>query len=237
MSRAIAAAWAAQSPSGMKTHAIRLGLSLLALALAPFFGPAATAAASVLVFLAGFSFQHDLAHGAFRLERNVRESALSVVGALLLMSGHAMRAMHLRHHARIFAHDDLEGASARMSCPEAMICSPVLSIRLRTEAIAAANKKERAIMLVEHAINFATLATLLAFGGAPALYAAIAIAMQLSMPTWAGHVPHRAPEWMIDTAKKLAFTGSPTVLSLAYHELHHEHPRVPTAELAKLSNA
>jgi fatty acid desaturase len=59
--------------------------------------------------------------------------------------------------------------------------------------------------------------------------------MQVTMPVWAGHVPHRAPEWLIAIARRFAFTRSAILMSLAYHELHHAYPRVPTADLAELS--
>lgn len=38
-------------------------------------------------------------------------------------------------------------------------------------------------------------------------------------------------------AWSVSFTRSPTFLSLASHELHHEHPKVPVAELPALSLA
>ena len=57
------------------------------------------------------------------------------------------------------------------------------------------------------------------------------ILLQITMNAWASHVPHRAPQWALNLAAKLAFTGSPVVLSLVYHLEHHAHPRVPCCEL------
>jgi fatty acid desaturase len=216
---------------------IRIGLSLLALMIFAAAGmhPALIVIASAAVFLATFAAQHDLLHGALRVPRALRELLLSAAGAILLMSGHAVRAMHLRHHARIFAADDLEGAIAQMSPIEALLASPVLSIRLRLEALRTVNTRERRFMRAEHALNAATLLALPAlFGAAGALYVATSVALQLTMPIWAGRIPHRPPAWMIACARCFAFTRSPTMLSLAFHELHHEHPRIPTAMLAKL---
>src|SRR5688500_6115959 len=100
------------SHPGMRIHIARITVTLLACVCAPRFGTIAMIAASIALFLAGFTWLHDLSHGALPLPRSWRERAVAIVGAMLLMSGHAMRAMHLRHHARIFAADDLEGQSA-----------------------------------------------------------------------------------------------------------------------------
>lgn len=209
-----------------------------ALVIAATFGPLAIAAAATALFLAGFAAQHDVAHGALKLPRRVRELTLSAIGSLLLMSGHGTRAMHLRHHTRLFADDDLEGRSAKMSLPRAILSAPFLALRMRLEALSTARKRERNLMLAEYALNTASVFALPALCGEPgAIYAAVAVAFQISMPVWAGHIPHRAPAWAIAVARRLAFTGSPTMLSLAYHDAHHAHPRVPTAELGMFAAA
>lgn len=220
----------------MRNHMIRIALSIAALLIAVRFGPLAIIAASAAIFLAGFAAQHDVAHGALKsIPKRLREHALSAVGALLLMSGHSMRALHLRHHARLFAGDDLEGASAKMSLVGAVIASPGLAIRMRIEALRTTHAREKRFMMLETALNLAAAVLLpMLFGVVGLLYVATAIALQLTMATWAGHIPHRAPRWAIAFAESFAFTGSPTMLSLAYHELHHEHPRVPTARLGHL---
>ncbi len=62
------------------------------------------------------------------------------------------------------------------------------------------------------------------------MYALTALAMQLLAPWWAGHIPHRA-RWLIALAARLAILRSPTLASLAYHELHHRRPKLPTWQL------
>lgn len=222
----------------MKNHLARIAVMFAALVIGATFGPAAIAAASASLFFAAFAAQHDLAHGALRLPRRIRELALSAVGALLLMSGHATRTLHLRHHSRLFAEDDLEGSSAKLSLLRAIWAAPVLAIRMRLEALSSVHGRERRFVVVEYLLNAMTVLAMPALcGEVGAIYAAIAVSLQIAMPVWAGHIPHRAPVWAVAIARRLAFTRSPTMLSLAYHDLHHEHPRVPTAELGVFASA
>jgi hypothetical protein len=75
------------------------------------------------------------------------------------------------------------------------------------------------------------------FGEPGAIYAATSVALQLTMPLWAGHIPHRAPASIVALARRFAFTRSAVLVSLAYHELHHAIPRVPTAELPSVARS
>lgn len=94
----------------------------------------------------------------------------------------------------------------------------------------AGDARSRRWQLVECALNAAALPALLA---RPDLrvYALIALALQLTAPVWAGLVPHRAPAWLVRGARALAFTRSAIVAALAFHQLHHDAPHVPSARL------
>lgn len=192
--------------------------------------------ASGALFLGSFAFMHDVAHGALRLPRRWNEAALALAGGLMLMSGHALRRMHLRHHARTMADDDLEGLPARGGLLGALASGPGDALALRREAFRSAGASGRRWQAIESAVNVAALLALLA-SGVPALrlYAAVAIAAQLSMSAWASQVPHNAPPWLVRLAQRLAIFGSPSMLSLAYHELHHAHPEVPCSRLGEVA--
>jgi fatty acid desaturase len=218
-------------------HLARLSLSAVVLAIAARAGePALAAAASAALFFAAFAWMHDLAHGALRLPRWINEIALSLAGALMLMSGHALRLMHLRHHARPLAKDDVEGAPARLSLAQAIASAPRAALSLRISAFHAARARGRAWQAAEISLNAAAFALLIA-SGSPSLiaWASVAAALQLSMSVWAAHIPHNAPEWLLDAARALAFSRSPVAMSLAFHELHHRCPNLPCSHLARLS--
>ncbi|WP_437729036.1 fatty acid desaturase [Sorangium sp. So ce861] len=215
-------------------HIARISLCAFGVALAARIESATLAAAfEGALFFASFALMHDVAHGALRLPRKANELALTLSAALMLMSGHALRIMHLRHHARPLAPDDAEGASARLPLSRALLGAPLSALALRVEAFRAAGPSGRRCQLAETALNLASLALLLA-SRRPALLAVAATAtcLQLTMAVWAAHIPHNAPAWMLAAARQLAFTRSPIALSLGYHERHHRIPNLPCSRLA-----
>lgn len=218
-------------------HLGRLALSGLGLAAGARFGcmPLVVVASGAL-FLGSFAFMHDVAHGALKLPRRWNEAALAFAGGLMLMSGHALRRMHLRHHARTMADDDLEGRPARGGLLGAIASGPCDALALRREAFRSAGASGKRWQAIETSVNVAALAALIASGiGALRVYALVAILAQLTMSAWASQVPHNAPPWLVRLAERLAIFGSPTMLSLAYHELHHEHPEVPCSRLGSVA--
>ncbi|APR84755.1 Hypothetical protein A7982_10104 [Minicystis rosea] len=185
-----------------------------------------------LFFLEAFALLHDLAHGALRLPRRINEIALAFAGTLLLTSGHAIRRTHLVHHARTFGADDIEGRPAREGFWRALFGGPCGALAQRIQAFRGAGPRGQRWQTVETIADIAVLSVLVA-SGVPALrvYAAVAILAQLTMGLWASHIPHNAPGWLIRMAERLAWIGSPTVLSLAYHDLHHARPDVPCRQM------
>jgi fatty acid desaturase len=215
-------------------HLARLGAAIVAVALADRASSrVGMAAAGALVFLEAFALMHDLAHGALRLPRAVNEVALAAAGTLLLMSGHALRQTHLAHHAHPLGDADVEGRPARGSFGHALATGPAATLELRVHAYRKAGARGRAWQAAETLVDVALASMLLASGHAPlVIYVVVALAAQATMSVWAAHVPHNAPAWLTTLAARLGWTGSPTVLALAYHELHHARPSVPCQRLA-----
>jgi fatty acid desaturase len=65
-----------------------------------------------LIFVAVVTVTHDVVHGSLGLSRRQTDWALFATGAVLLESGHAYRATHLRHHRMFPEPDDPEGDPA-----------------------------------------------------------------------------------------------------------------------------
>jgi fatty acid desaturase len=218
-------------------HLLRLAASAAALAFVADRGPVLIGLASFALFFAAFSLMHDVAHGALRLPRPVNELVLSAAGALLLMSGHALRLSHLRHHARCLEDDDYEGAPARVSLARAALMAPAHALGLRLYAFRGAGKAGRRWQIAETAPNAISMIGLVA-SGEPALvgYAIAATLGQLTMALWAAHIPHNAPNWLIRAAAPVARIGSVVALSLAYHELHHARPGIPCGRLGSANS-
>ncbi len=184
------------------------------------------------MFFSTFAFFHDAAHGALGLKPLTNDVVLAGTSAVLMMSAHGQRQLHLRHHARPLQPDDLEGKGALTSLPVAALVAPASSFQMRWVSFFAVPDKLRSWVAVENVVNVVVTVAAVASGHAGAI-AAVSMwwLLQLTMNAWASHIPHRAPQWLLAIASRFAWTGSPVVLSLVYHLEHHAHPRVPCANL------
>jgi hypothetical protein len=60
---------------------------------------------------AAFVQMHDAIHGSLGRSKRANDVVLFMSGLLLLKSGHALRATHLRHHGKCLGEDDPEGGA------------------------------------------------------------------------------------------------------------------------------
>ena len=211
-------------------HALRLTSLLALLASSPRVEIAV--AASAALFFASFAIAHDACHNALGLSRRANTVLLSVTGLLMLLSGHAMRRMHLRHHARPLTDGDLEGRGARTSALRALLSGPGNGLALRIAALRGARRHERIIQVLETLGGIAILSLAAATRWAPlATFVLVALALQMSMSLWASHITHHAPAWLVEVCKRFAFLRSPVLLSLAFHEVHHAMPSIACQDL------
>lgn len=212
-------------------HALRVTSLLAILASSPRVEIAI--AVSAALFFACFAIAHDASHNALGLSRRANTVLLSATGLLMLLSGHAMRRMHLRHHARPLTDGDLEGRGARQSALRSLLSGPANGLALRIAAFRGARRYERTVQLLETLGGGAILGLAAATRWAPlTTFVLVAIALQLSMAFWASHLAHHAPAWLVEICKRFAFLRSPVLLSLAFHELHHAHPATPCQDLS-----
>jgi fatty acid desaturase len=192
----------------------------------------ATLAVSAALFFSLFSLFHDAAHGALGLSRSANDGLLALLSAPLFMSTHAQRQLHMRHHARPLADDDVEGVGAKLSFLGALVMSPVLAGNNIVAGVRIVPKKLRRIVLLE----WAAVAALAAFAiamptSSVALFVFVAATLQVFASFWASHIPHHPPRLLEAVARALVRFRSPVVLSLVFHREHHAHPRMPCAHL------
>lgn len=211
-------------------HFARFALGATLVVLAVVEAPWVVLVAGPYFFLGTFAFQHDVMHGALGLPKAWREPLLAWLGATMFMSGHATRTMHLLHHRRFHEPEDLEGATIDGTLPVAVLRTPSVASRMRVAAYTHAGSRDRRWQIAEHALNVLSAIVVVASGFGVA-YLAVCVAFQLTMPMWAGRIPHRVPAWGLRIAAFVARFGSVTAASLAYHELHHRRPSVPTHDL------
>lgn len=185
-------------------------------------------------FFATFILLHDAMHGALSLPRRLNEALISVTGFMLLKSGHCLRASHLRHHQAPCAADDPEAAVARWPLWRVVAIAPAHIVALHFRGLTLQPRTAR-LQIAETLAVHATLA-LVVCAKAPALlaYAGICFVGTVTMPLWAAYIPHTWGDAhpVMRIAKCLAGKWTPVLATLAFHEVHHRHPKVRTLDLA-----
>jgi fatty acid desaturase len=199
--------------------------------------------AAVATCLAAFVQMHDAIHASLGLSRRPNDVVLFLSGLLLLKSGHALRATHLRHHGKCLGEDDPEGAPARWPLHRALLRGPFHILALRAEAMRIA-PRTRAVQIVETLATVGILAGMVALTTragtlAGLVYWIVAAIISGLMPIWAAYLPHRlAPEHrVVRAAGRLAQLWTPIVTSFSFHHEHHRFPKVPTALLPAVARA
>ena len=185
----------------------------------------------LLSFLTYASTSHDLVHRNLRLPGWLNEVLLAAVELLAFRSGHAYRTVHLHHHARFPAEDDLEGAAAGMGFFRALLDGVTLQYRLWWFALQRPGSNRRWVV-AEGVVILAGLAGCvfaLPYTPWPAVYAALMVAGSWVYPFATSYVVHD-PHGDSSLTQTRLFRGR--VLSLLalehlYHVEHHLYPQVP----------
>ena len=194
-------------------------------------------------FLAAFVQLHDAMHAALGLSKRTNELVITLSGLLLLKSGHGLRATHLRHHGRCLQDDDPEGKVLSWPLWRVIFGGPFHILGNRSLAMRLAPRTARE-QLGEGAINVLTAAGAILIQlrtGNPAglIYWAVVVAFSSTLALWAAYIPHKLAEDhpLIRMAAFASRAWTPVINSFAYHELHHRHPKVPTALLPALARS
>jgi beta-carotene hydroxylase len=191
-----------------------------------------------LIFVAVVTVTHDVVHDSLGLGRQASEWALFFLGAVLLESGHAYRASHLRHHRVFPGPDDPEGDPARLTAWGAVFQGPVFLPRLWLWAF---RRRAQVGWLLAEAAG-AALVCAFALGAAPwtrvpLLYVGLVVPGSWVYPLLTVHLPHRGyGATPLTQTRTLRGRVIPALfLELTYHLEHHLYPQVPSHNLARLS--
>ncbi|HEV7239050.1 MAG TPA: fatty acid desaturase [Thermoanaerobaculia bacterium] len=192
---------------------------------------AALACPVLLSFLTYGSISHDLVHRNLGLPKWLNEILLTLIELLAFRSGHAYRAVHLHHHARFPAEDDLEGAAAKMSFFRALVEGIALQPRLWFFAMRhkGSHRGWAPIECVAATAMFGACLAVIPITPAPIVYAALMIMGSWIFPVITAYIPHDAGGTSDLTQTKL-FRGkvlSWLALEHLYHLEHHLYPGVP----------
>lgn len=192
---------------------------------------AALACPVLLSFLTYGSISHDLVHRNLGLPRWLNEILLTLIELLAFRSGHAYRAVHLHHHARFPADDDLEGAAAGMSFVRALIEGVGLQPRLWFFAMRqkGPHRPWALFELIAALTLFGASIAVMPITNAPIAYAALMIMGSWIFPVITAYIPHD-PHGTSELTQTKLFRGrilSIVALEHLYHLEHHLYPGVP----------
>jgi fatty acid desaturase len=198
--------------------------------------------AALATCFAAFIQMHDCVHEALGLPKPINKIMLSASALLILKSGHALRATHLRHHGRCLGDEDPEGVVAHWPLLKVLFVGPFHLLGMRLDALRI-DPKTRNIQYIEtgltvmvllgailHYIYFNSLAGIVYWGSVAFVSA--------TLPIWASYIPHRisAKNPALQISAHTAQIWTPVITSFAYHQLHHKYPKVPTALLPGIAN-
>ena len=185
----------------------------------------------LLSFLTYGSISHDLVHRNLGLPSWLNEVLLSLIELLAFRSGHAYRAVHLHHHSRFPAEDDLEGAASRMSFGRALVEGIGLQARLWFFAMRrpGPHRPWALVECVAASVMFGASVAAAPLSLAPMAYAMLMIAGSWIFPVITAYIPHD-PSGTTELTQTRLFRGhvlSWLALEHLYHLEHHLYPGVP----------
>jgi fatty acid desaturase len=220
---------AAASACGMRTvhllHALHIFIPLALLLHARSLAGQGLAAA--LLFFGIFTLLHDAMHGALGLPQRINHWLITLAGLAIGISGHGARVVHLRHHARTLAEDDLEGQGARVSLLRAFLLCFRVYAALPLAGLRLAPPRHRRGIALEW-LGVLALALLLLLAPVGRVVLVVTLLIQLTIPVWGAHIPHRPPAVLLRIGAALLWTHSPLIIAFVLHDWHHANPRIPT---------
>jgi beta-carotene hydroxylase len=195
----------------------------------------------VLSFLTYGSVSHDLVHANLGLPPAVNRGVLRVMELLMLRSGTVYRIVHLNHHAKYpDAHDDPEGAAARLGLARTLGEGVIFQFKLGRWAWRRASQGDRRRMLAEWCGIGAILATSVALlPRTPVLlaYCALVYAGSWVIPLVTSYLVHDpgADHVLRQTRLYRGAFYSLVAFDHLYHLEHHLYPQVPHQNWKRLA--
>jgi beta-carotene hydroxylase len=192
---------------------------------------------SAVFFMAGLRQTHDGFHAKLGLSRSATNAFLLLFSLLMVIPLHAVRWIHLRHHANPLGENDVEGMCAGMPWWMALIAGPYFSLRMVFEATGRSGAVTRLWILVEAAAIFALIGLAARTGWGWLRYQLVVMAIGNCLTGFvAVWMVHRGcdPERLFARTQRSRLINTLTLNNL-FHLEHHLFPAVASCNLPELA--
>ena len=192
---------------------------------------------SAFFFLTALRQVHNGFHNSLGTNRFLTWLSLYINSLFMMVSIHAVKFNHIRHHKYCLTEEDYEGKSAGMTWYGAILYGPVHMFLIHKVTLQLGNKNYKRNVILELASIAVIIALVFYFKIAFLIYHIIVMLigefMMAFFAVWTvHHDTHDSPE-MARTQR----TGwkNKITFSMFYHLEHHLFPAVPTIKLPELA--
>ena len=192
---------------------------------------------SAIFFMAGLRQTHDGMHVKLGLPTALTHAIPVLFSMLMAIPLHAVRWIHLRHHANPLGNEDVEGMCARMPWWMAIVAGPYFSIRMIIVAIMRSGGWTRMMISVEVAATLLLLIVAVALGWTTVQYQLFVMVLGNSLTGFvAVWMVHRECErdGLFARTQRSRLINFLTVNNF-YHLEHHLFPAVASCNLPELA--
>ena len=192
---------------------------------------------SAFFFLTGLRQVHNGFHNSLGTNKFLTWFTLYSNSVLMMVSIHAVKFNHLRHHKYCLAEEDYEGKSAKMSWYGAILYGPIHMFLIHKVTLQLGNKDYRRNVMLE-LLSIAAFALLVFYFNIHFLIYHIIVMvvgefLMAFFAVWTvHHDTHDHPEFA--RTQRTGWKNKIT-FSMFYHLEHHLFPAVPTIKLPELA--
>lgn len=192
---------------------------------------------SAFFFLTGLRQVHNGFHNSLGTNKFLTWLSLYINSVLMLVSIHAVKFNHIRHHKYCLAEEDYEGKSAKMTWYGAILYGPVHIFLIHKITWQLGNSKYKRNMLIELLSIAAFISIAFYFKLDFLIYHIIVMIigefLMAFFAVWTvHHDTHDNPEYA--RTQRSGWKNKIT-FSMFYHLEHHLFPAVPTIKLPELA--
>ena len=191
---------------------------------------------SILFFLTALRQVHNGFHNSLGTGRKLTWLCLYSNSFLMLISAHAVKFSHLRHHKYCLGEDDHEGKVAKMPWYRAILYGPIHIYSIHKAALTLGNKKYKRDVTLEMISVILFIIAVFALNIHFLMYHCLAMLagemFSAFFAVWTVH--HDLDEHTIARTQRKPWKNFVTY-NMFYHLEHHLFPAVPTIKLPELA--